>query len=86
MFNFFDEIKKEFKLVEDEFSGFCMINLSNKLIYVEGHRGMLGFSSEKITFKTKQSVLEITGTNLMLKMLSSTTLCVQGDIIFAKVV
>ena len=37
MFNFFGELKRDIGVKVDEFH---IINISNKLLYVEGHKGL----------------------------------------------
>lgn len=77
MFNFFSEIKQNLK---EEFDGFNLINLSGKLLYVEGHMGLLTLSKENISFKIKKGVVLVEGSNLVLSELSENTIKISGTI------
>ena len=79
MFNFFSEIKKELKLFNLD-SDYQMVNISGKILYVEGHKGLLNLSNEMIIFKTKNKIISVSGANLKLNILSETTLSVTGEI------
>ena len=77
MFNFFGELKKHTNLKVDEFH---IINVSNKLLYVEGHSGLTVLSKELIAFKVKNGRIEVEGRGLYLKELTENTLKISGDI------
>lgn len=79
MFNFFSEIKKELKLSNLD-SDYQMVNISGKILYVEGHKGLLNLSNEMVMFKTKNKIISVSGSNLKLNILSETTLSVTGEI------
>ena len=51
MFNFFDEIKK--KGNGELFKGFNIVNISGKMLYVEGHLGLMVINNNEICFKVK---------------------------------
>ena len=78
MFNFFVELKKHFKL--ESLQEYQMINLSNKFIYLEGHKGMISFSKTMINFKVKSGVLVIKGEELFLSEISTDTISIKGNI------
>lgn len=79
MFKFFSELKKELKLpdIQDEYQ---FVNLSGKLLYVEGQKGISLLSDTLIVFKTKRKTISVSGKNLKLKDVSVLTLSVVGDI------
>lgn len=79
MFNFFSEIKKELKLpkFEDEYN---IVNLNGRAVYIEGHKGLVSLSKEMIRLKVKNKVITITGKELKLKIMSSITLNICGEI------
>ena len=79
MFNFFSEIKKELKLPSLD-SNYQMVNINGNILYVEGHKGLLNLSDELIMFKTKNKIISVSGKDLKLKILSSTTLSIMGEI------
>lgn len=79
MFNFFDEIKKVLK--NNSFvQKYNMVNMSGKLLYVEGHAGILRLSKEEISFKYKGGVIIVEGKDLMLSELMPQTLKITGEI------
>jgi len=80
VFNFFDEIKKKFKLENNVLDEFNIINLSGKALYIEGHNGLLKLSKEKISFKIKKKIIDVEGENMILKELTYNTILIQGDI------
>lgn len=79
MFNFFSEIKKGVKNY-DLAKGFNMVNISNHIVYVEGHKGITFFSCDCVCFKVKDGRLTIEGDNLLVEELSTDTLKISGDI------
>lgn len=79
MFNFFAEIKKELKMPNLE-SNYQMVNINGNILYVEGHKGLLNLSEEMIMFKTNNKIISVSGKGLKLKILSSTTLSIMGEI------
>lgn len=79
MFNFFSEIKKELKLPTFE-GGYNLVNVDGRVVYVEGHRGLVSLADEKVMFKVKDKIITVTGKELKLKILSSVTLSITGEI------
>lgn len=79
MFNFFSEIKKDLKLPSFD-GGYNLVNINGKAIYVEGHKGLISLSNEMVRFRVKEKVISILGKNLKLKIMSSITLSVTGEI------
>ncbi len=80
MFNFFESLKKEFSLPKNFFGNFNIVLISNKFLYVEGHKGLLKLSTENITFKVKGAVIIVQGTELYIKELTANTIVVGGKI------
>lgn len=78
MFNFFDELKKEFRL--PFLMEYNLINMSGKALYVEGHLGIMTISKELISFRVKRGVVVVEGSALSIKELSSSTLFIEGKI------
>lgn len=79
MFNFFEEIKRELKISKLD-SNYQMVNINGNILYVEGHKGLINLSDEMIMFKTKNKIISVSGRGLKLKILSSTTLSIMGEI------
>ena len=81
MFNFFDEIKNKVKTTkEDFFDNFNIVNLSGKIIYVEGHMGLVLLSKEKIIFKVKRGQVSVEGKDLKMPEISENTLLISGQV------
>lgn len=57
-----------------------MVNINGNILYVEGHKGLINLSDELIMFKTKNKIISVSGKDLKLKILSSTTLSIMGEI------
>lgn len=79
MFNFFSEIKNELKLPNFD-GGYNLVNINGKAIYVEGHKGLVSLSEETVRFKVKDKIISVEGEFLKLKILSSVTLSITGEI------
>lgn len=80
MFNFFDEIKnkvgKDFNFLEE----YNLVNISGKLLYIEGHKGLTILSSNMISLKLKKGRVVVEGENLFLKEVTENTILIQGNI------
>jgi sporulation protein YqfC len=79
VFNFFSEIKKELKLPDID-GGYNLVNINGKAVYIEGHKGLISISSETIQFKVKDKIIIVSGKDLKLKILSSVTSSIAGEI------
>ncbi len=79
MFNFLEEIKENLK-DSAGLDSFNLINLSGKLLYVEGHLGLVTLSKEIISFKVKKAIVIVEGENLTLAELSNNTIKICGKI------
>ncbi len=81
MFNFFNEVKQNLKNSQGlELNGFNIINLSGHLLYVEGHLGLVTLSKELISFKVKNAVIMVEGSDMILSELSDNTIKIAGKI------
>ncbi len=64
MFNFFVEIKSGLGEIQKKYN---IVNVSGKLVYIEGHKGLSILSKELICLKIKKGNIKIEGQNLILK-------------------
>ncbi len=80
MFNFFDEIKKNVKSIEP-LNSYNLVNISGKILYVEGHKGLTTLSKEIIAFKVKNGRIVVEGKNLILNELTENTMKIVGEIV-----
>ncbi|MCI8555819.1 MAG: hypothetical protein HFI85_04565 [Clostridia bacterium] len=79
MFNFFDELRK--KAPSSELLGnFNIVNMSGKLVYIEGHQGVTILTSEMIAFKIKKGRVVVEGEDLKLAELTDNTMTINGTI------
>lgn len=77
---FFDEIKKSLKIENLEFASPVVTVFGRVGASVEGHKGVLYFSSEEIRFKTKGRILSISGQNLVIIEVSEHDAVVSGSV------
>ena len=80
VFNFFSEIVADFGLEIDKLNSFNIVNMSNKLVYIEGQKGVVKISSESMSIRVKGGVVVVFGQNLKLKKITGTTVCIVGKI------
>ncbi len=81
MFNFFNEIKENLKTTNKmELDIFNLVNISGRILYAEGHMGLVTLSKEIISFKVKRAVVIVEGKDLVLAELSENTLKICGQI------
>ena len=81
MFNFFNEIKnKAVNIDHNLLREYNIINLSSKILYVEGHLGVTIITKEMVAFKVKRGRVEVSGEDLFLNELTDNTLLLQGKI------
>ena len=80
MFNFFDELKAEFAVKEDVFADFSIIDIAGKLLYIEGHRGLLSLGEDKFCVKVKKGEVSVQGKSLSLVKLTHNTVAIKGKI------
>ena len=79
MFNFFDALKKE-NLKVDIGNSFNVVFTAGKLLYIEGHKGLLKLEDEIVVIKVKNGVLTIKGSQMFLKDLKKDVVIIQGKI------
>lgn len=79
MFNFFNELKKNVKNAES-LKNYNIINISNKIIYVEGHKGLVTLSKEIIAFKVKNGRMVVEGSDMFLLELTENTIKISGKV------
>ncbi len=79
MFNFFSEIKEQLKLPDFD-GGYNLVNINGKCVYVEGHKGLISISDNLVMFRVKNKIISVYGEDLKLKILSSATLSIAGEI------
>lgn len=80
MFNFFEEMATMYGINLGKYNSFNLVNIANKLVYVEGQKGIIKITPQCITFKVKGSVISVFGQNLKLKRISENVLVIQGEI------
>ena len=80
MFNFFDELKSRAKFDDDLLSQYNMVNISGKLLYIEGHKGVTTISSTSVEFYIKRGKVKVEGENLFLIEMTQNTLLLRGEI------
>lgn len=80
MFNFFDEIKSKVNLDHNLLNDYNIINISGKLLYVEGHQGVTIITKEMVAFKVKKGRVVVEGHDMILNELTENTLLLQGKI------
>lgn len=80
MFNFFSEIKKELINENALLGNFNIINMSNQVVYIEGHKGIVSISKDSISLKVKKALIKIYGEDLILRKITKSTLIVEGKI------
>lgn len=80
MFNFFNELILDYGLENSQINDFNIINISNKLIYIEGQKGVFSISDTKICIKVKKYKINIIGDSLVIKRITENTLVIVGKI------
>ena len=81
MFNFFNEIKNKTKYIDENFvNDYNLINISGRILYVEGQKGVTILSKDLIAFKIKKGRVVVEGENLFLREITSNTLIIEGKI------
>ncbi len=87
MFNFFEEIKKGIGSIDPNLiNSYNLINISGKILYVEGHTGLTMLSKEMITFKVKKGRVIVEGKDLKMQELTENTMKIVGQISKVEVV
>lgn len=82
MNSFFREIARITELPFDTaFSSYRYVNIGGAALYVQGHRGIISYGTEKVVLRLKAGRLEITGENLTIKQLTGDDIALTGKII-----
>lgn len=79
MFNFFDEIKSCVKNIEIK-NKYNIVNVSGKIVYIEGHKGLSLLSKAVMCLKIKKGSIKIEGENLVLRELYDECVKISGKI------
>ena len=81
MFNFFNEIKNDIKYLKNiTLDSYNIINISNSILYIEGHIGITSLSKENIVFKVKGGRIVVEGENMIISELTDNTMKIVGKI------
>ena len=81
MFNFFDEIKHKTSKYKDMLNDFNIVNISGRLLYIEGHKGLTVLTNEMIAFKINKGRVVVEGEDMVLAELTQNTMLIEGKII-----
>lgn len=79
MFNFFEEIKNKARK-NKVLSDYNIILISGKLLYIEGHIGLVNISPTLIVLKVRGARIEIVGENLYINELTENTMTIEGNV------
>jgi len=79
MFNFFDEIKSCVKKIDFNHQ-YNIVNVSGKIVYVEGHKGLDLLSKNLICLKLKKGRIKIEGKDFVLRELYDDCIKISGKI------
>lgn len=81
MDSFFDEMISKLYLDKDVFMDFRVTICAFKGLYVEGHKGIMLFSHEKILINiNRKKNLEITGDSLVINEIGAAEIFIKGNI------
>lgn len=81
MFNFFDELKKKYKVVCEKLIPYQIVMMGNYLLYYEGVAQIMTLTTNAIVFKVKDGVITVKGEELEIKDITSNTLTIIGKIL-----
>ena len=57
------------------------INIGGKMVYVEGHCGIITLTKEEIAFKMRKKTCKVAGTDLYIKYYDNCTAVVCGSVV-----
>ncbi len=81
MFSFFSEMVEKSGIPMDTIlNGFRVVNLSNKMVYIEGFLKIVSFEGEFVNLKMKKGMLKVVGENLKIKNLNTNTVLICGNV------
>lgn len=81
MFNFFDELKTKTTHIKELIHDFNIVNVSGRVLYVEGHAGLTILDKNMIAFKINKGRVVVEGEDLVLSELTSNTMLIEGKIL-----
>ena len=82
MFNIFDEIKNKLGKCDSNFyTDFTVVNMSGRLLYIEGHRGLIVLRDDMVSVRIKDKKFVIEGKNMILKELTENTILLEGIVL-----
>lgn len=85
--NLLDEIDsivaKEYGIT---FNDYRLVNISGKVLYIEGHTGINLLGNKEMSFKVKKKILTIRGENLTVKYFDKSTAMILGKIVQVEVI
>lgn len=85
--NLLDEIDsyvaKEYGIT---FKDYRLVNISGKVLYIEGHTGINILGQNEMSFRLKKKLLTIKGENLTVKYFDNSTAIVLGRIVQVEVI
>ena len=79
VFNFFDEIKSCVKNLDIK-NKYNIVNVSGKIVYIEGHKGLSVLSKNLMCLKIKKGSIKIEGSDLILRELYDEGVKISGEI------
>lgn len=79
MFNFFNEIKSGIKNLDIK-NSYNIVNVSGKICYIEGHKGLKVLSRDVIVVAIKNGDIKVTGKDLVLRELYDECIKISGKI------
>ncbi len=80
MIGFEDSITRASGLLAEEISAFRCVLLGGRSVYIEGVKGILGYSPEEVSVQLKKSRLRVCGEKLVIKELNAGEITVNGRI------
>ena len=81
VFNFFDEVKQKAARYKDCLNGYNFVNISGRLLYIEGHAGLTILSKDVIAFKTQKGRVAVEGREMTLLELTENSMLIEGEIL-----
>ena len=79
MFNFFDEIKACVKNLDIK-NKYNIVNISSRIVYIEGHKGLIKLSKEEVILTLKHGSIKVVGKDLILQELYDDCVKISGKI------
>ena len=68
------------RYLQTSFADYKYIVSAGQIVYLEGHTGIVSFTSSSITFRLKKNLLTISGTDLCIAEFDKTSAVVKGQI------